>query len=569
MINIYWIFASIFAGLLTFFSPCVLPVLPIVLSSSLGGSKLRPFWIVSGLVLSFTFLGLALNFLGSIFGITPQAVRYLAILLLFIAGILFLFPELSSRLFLPLTQRFGRAQVSGEGPWGALLLGASMGAVWTPCAGPIFAVVLSGALLQRRFVDSFILLFVYALGAGLPMLAVAYAGNRLVRKLRNIAQYENKIRRATGAILVLTSLLFGLGLDTRLIANLPVSWFNSSRLEEGVVRKLKPPHSANKEESISKEALPVLGKMPQLEGIKNWINSEPLTREALQGKVVLVDFWTYSCINCLRTLPYLIQWYQHYQDQGLVILGIHTPEFAFEKDLRNVEKAVSSLGVRYPVALDNDYGTWRNFNNQYWPAHFLIDAQGRIRYQHFGEGEYERTEAAIQSLLREKGAAVKLAEREKIPNPVDFSRINSPETYVGYKRMSGFQSPESLKPDQTQDYSLARIQALNTWSLAGPWKIEEERAINQAPHAKLRFQFEAQRLNLVMAPSSGVIHAIVRIDGKLADATTAGKDVKDGTVVIDAARLYELLDLRELKGSHLFEIEFLEPDAQVFAFTFG
>ncbi len=584
MLSFYWVLACLFAGFLTFLSPCILPVLPIVLSTAVGTSRWRPFWIVLGLILSFTILGLVLSFLGSFFGISPQVIRWIALGFLFLAGLLFLFPSLSDKIFHPLTQKFSKVGDSRESVGSYLLLGASLGAIWTPCAGPIFAAVLSGALLQRSLLDSTILLFAYALGAGVPMLLVGYLGGSLMRRIRGIAKKENQFRRFTGALLILASILFAFGLDTRLIASVPVSWLNLSKVEQGIVEKIdgsemktsastpmllgtQMPTSGGQK---NRSDLPVLGSMPEIDGIARWINSSPLQKKDLKGKVVLIDFWTYSCINCLRTLPYVKSWYNTYKDQGFVVVGIHTPEFAFEKDYQNVVKAVKDLNITYPVGQDNDFTTWRNFNNRYWPAHYLIDAEGNIRYTHFGEGEYDRTEKAIQSLLKEKGKVVQGLASDKVEAKVDFSRVKSLETYLGYGRMENFNSPEPVKKDSEQLYTPAAAQKLNTWSLDGEWKIELERVINFKPQAKLRFKFEAQRLNLVMSSASGQpIRAQVKIDGKKVGSGTAGKDATGGDVLIQAPRLYELLDIGELKGEHLFEIEFLDPMVAVFAFTFG
>ncbi|MFO1518910.1 MAG: cytochrome c biogenesis protein DipZ [bacterium] len=576
MFSFYWVLACFFAGFITFLSPCVLPVLPIVLSTSLGESKSKPFWIVLGLVLGFTALGISLNFLGAFLGFSPSTIRKMALLLLFAAGLLFLFPSASAKIFQPFTRRFGASSPSenptGASPWAALAIGVSLGALWTPCAGPIFAFVLSASLLQRQIVDSFFLFLAYAVGAGLPMLAVAYLGNRWVKKIRSFARYENKIRRFSGALLILFAVFFWFGLDARFIAALPVSWVNLTKVEEKIVNRLDGRPVAPSAAPVSKEvrgeksALPVKGAFPEIGGITGWINSDPLTRESLKGKVVLVDFWTYSCVNCLRTLPYLKQWYRDYRDQGFVVLGVHTPEFAFEKELGNVSRAVKELGILYPVASDSRYVTWQNFDNHYWPAHYLIDAQGNIRYVHFGEGEYDRTEAAIRSLLKEKGATV-APEKAFAGEKLDLARIQSPETYLGSDRAERFNSPETVR-EGGQNYSLAKNQTLNTWSLGGAWKIEGEKAVSMSPQTKLRFQFSARRLNLVLS-SEKPVEALIRIDGKVVTPQEAGRDVKDGKLTIQAPRLYELIDLKNLSGEHLFEIEFLSPGAEAFAFTFG
>lgn len=573
MLNLYWIFASLFAGFLTFLSPCVLPVLPLIFSTSLGKSKWRPLYIVSGLVFGFTLLGILFNFLGSFFGISPQTIRWISIILLFLAGIFFIFPSLSAKVFSPISRKLGNVEVSEENFWGAFLIGISLGALWSPCAGPIFAIVLSGAIVQKKFLDSFFLLFAYAIGAGIPMLMVAYLGNRLVQKIKTFARYENKIRRLTGVLLILAAGIFVLELDARLIASIPISLFNSNKLEDQIVNKIQNNRSdlmARHSPNEISSKLPVLGLLPPLSGGIDWINSKPLTKEELRGKVVLIDFWTYSCVNCLRTLPYVKNWYKKYHDQGFVIIGVHTPEFAFEKEKENVAKAVKDLGIFYPVVLDNDYAIWKNFDNHYWPAHYLVDAEGRIREIHHGEGEYAETETAIQVLLKEKGVLIQKNASEKVEEEVDFSRIRSPETYLGYERASNFKSSQEVVPDQFSSYTFPSELSLNQWGLSGSWKIEKEKITNQNSHAKIRFQFEARKLNLVMgAAEKNPIEATIKIDGKVIETNLSGKDVKNGKVLIQDSRLYELIDLKEVRGVHLFEIEFLNSNIFAFAFTFG
>jgi thiol-disulfide isomerase/thioredoxin len=315
--------------------------------------------------------------------------------------------------------------------------------------------------------------------------------------------------------------------------------------------------------------LPVLGTMPEFTGVTAWLNSPPLSTQDLHGKVVLVDFWTYSCINCIRTLPYVTSWYEKYKDQGFVVIGVHTPEFAFEKDEANVRQAMGRFGVRYPVALDNDYGTWNAYDNHYWPAHYLIDVQGRIRETHFGEGRYEETERAIQDLLAEANRLHGAMPVESRKGDVDFSRIRSPETYVGYARAENFTARERVRADAAADYSAPGTLRLNQWALTGRWQVASESARLEGPGGGVRFRFQAPALNLVMSGQGA--KGTVWLDGKPIAAEARGSDVAaDGSVTIQESRLYNLIRLPPGDdGPHLFTLIFERPGATLYAFTFG
>ena len=321
--------------------------------------------------------------------------------------------------------------------------------------------------------------------------------------------------------------------------------------------------------------LPVEGQLPAFTGATTWINSPPLTPQQLRGKVVVVDFWTYSCINCLRALPYVRAWAEKYKDQGLVVIGVHTPEFAFEKSEANVRDAVRRLGVDYPVAMDNDFAIWRAFKNQYWPAHYFIDAQGRIRHHHFGEGDYEGSERVIQQLLKEAGAAdvaadVVQVQAQGAEAAAAMDQLGSPETYVGYARAENFRSPGGLARDAVKTYVASPLD-LNDWSLVGRWRVTREHAELAAAGGRVSFRFKARDLHLVMGPgATGATPRFrVLIDGQ-APGADAGSDIDaKGVGRIDQQRLYQLIRQSGAIRERTFEIEFLDPGAQVFAFTFG
>jgi thiol-disulfide isomerase/thioredoxin len=323
--------------------------------------------------------------------------------------------------------------------------------------------------------------------------------------------------------------------------------------------------------------LPVDGELPPLSGATAWFNSQPLTPQALRGKVVLVDFWTYSCINCLRTLPYVKSWYEKYKDHGLVVIGVHTPEFAFEKDPGNVKRAIHDLGIAYPVALDDNYAIWRGFNNQYWPAHYFVDVAGHIRGHHFGEGNYQASEQVIRALLTEGGykdlppAGAESAQAAGVQAPADEAHDESPETYIGYARAQNFRSPGGLAQDHLKDYAAPASLDLNQWALAGSWMVDPEKAVLHAAPGRIVFRFHARDLHLVLGPGAGgkPIRFRVLLDGKTPGANHGVDTDEDGAGIINEQRLYQLIRQSTAVGDHVFSIEFLDDGVQAYSFTFG
>jgi thiol-disulfide isomerase/thioredoxin len=325
--------------------------------------------------------------------------------------------------------------------------------------------------------------------------------------------------------------------------------------------------------------LPVEGVLPPLNGAVQWLNSPPLTVQDLRGKVVLIDFWTYSCINCLRSLPYVKAWAQKYKDQGLVVIGVHAPEFAFERNIDNVKKAIHDLGVDYPVAIDNNYAIWRALNNQYWPAHYFVDAKGQIRYHHFGEGDYAESEKVIQQLLAEAGhtGATKMAlgiggkGAQGVQAAADGADMQSPETYIGYQRAENFASPGGEAEDKVHTYAAPSQPAVNDWGLAGTWKVGAEHATLAAPSGRIVYRFHARDLHLVLGPGKDgkPVRFRVSVDGAAPGAAHGTDVAADGSGTVTEQRLYQLVRQPGDVADHTFSIEFLDPDVQAYAFTFG
>jgi cytochrome c biogenesis protein CcdA/thiol-disulfide isomerase/thioredoxin len=583
-------------GVLTILSPCILPVLPFVFAGA-G----RPF-LRNGLPM---LLGMALTFaavasLAAVGGGWAVEVnrygRIAAIVLLAGFGLILLFPALSERLTRPVVALGNRlsqaADTDGQSSVAAsLLLGVATGLLWAPCAGPILGLILTGAALQGASLKTTFLLLAYAAGAATSLALALLAGGRIFAAMKRFLGAGEWIRRGLGAAVLAGVVAIAFGFDTGFLTQ--VSLGNTASLEQGLVEKLR---SSNPQPSVvmdgpammqgsgmmmagkpqaDSEKLPPEGLMPPLSGAVEWLNSPPVTREGLKGKVVLVDFWTYSCINCLRSIPYIKAWAEKYKDQGLVVIGVHTPEFAFEKSIANVKSAVADLKIGYPVAIDSNYAIWRAFSNEYWPAHYFIDAEGRIRHHHFGEGDYEESEKIIQTLLQEAGvktvsAGVVAVKASGAEAASDAASVRSPETYIGYERAENFVSPGGAVRDKPHAYTEGSPR-LNEWGLLGDWTIKAERAALDQKDGSVVFRFHARDLHLVLGPSPDgkAIRFLVKIDGK-APGASHGSDVDPGGEgAVTEQRLYQLVRQSGPVTDHTFEIQFLDPGVEAYAFTFG
>jgi cytochrome c biogenesis protein CcdA/thiol-disulfide isomerase/thioredoxin len=505
--------------------------------------------------------------------------RAVAMVLLAIFGLTLIFPAFADRLMAPLVGVGAKLSqsASGAGPQDAsilpsFLLGVATGFLWAPCAGPVLGLILTGAALNGANVGTTLLLIAYAAGAVTSLALALAVGGRVFAAMKRSLGAGEWIRRGLGVAVLAAVVVIGLGLDTGFLTRISLS---STSLEQSLVDRLKPSTKSADASGAVKDNLGVQGGFPSLDGATEWLNSPPLTAQGLRGKVVVIDFWTYSCINCLRSIPYVRAWAEKYKDHGLVVIGVNTPEFAFERNVDNVRAAVSSLKIGYPVAIDNDYKIWRAFDNEYWPAHYFIDAQGHIRHSHFGEGNYDESERVIQQLLAEAGnkdvpagiADVSASGAEAAPSESD----QSPETYVGYNRADNFVSPGGLVPDESHVYAATEQPKLNQWSLAGDWTDTGEHASLNAPNGRLTYRFHARDLHLVLGPppDGKPVRFRVTIDGA-APGEDHGADVDaDGQGVVDAQRLYQLIRQSGAVKDRTFAIEFLDPGVQAFAFTFG
>jgi cytochrome c biogenesis protein CcdA/thiol-disulfide isomerase/thioredoxin len=572
------ILLAYFGGILTILSPCILPVLPFVFARADRPFLRSTLPLLAGMAATFAIVA-TLAAVGGGWAVRANAIgRWAALILLALFGIALVFPSISDRLTRPLValgSRLTEKEGQQDSAWSSVILGVATGLLWAPCAGPILGIIFTAAALQGASFNTTLLLLAYALGAASSLALALLVGGRVFARMKKSLGASERIRQVLGVLVLVGVAAIALGLDTRVLSK--ISSAQTASIESGLARRLGASQSMDETAARTNAAgelvLPVLGTLPPLEGLGPWFNSPPLTNQQLRGKVVLIDFWTYSCINCLRTLPYLKAWDAKYRNDGLVIIGVHAPEFAFEREPANVAKAVQDLGVRYPVALDNRYVLWNALHNQYWPAHYFVDAQGRVRYSHHGEGDYVMSERVIRQLLAEAGHApasgMSRTNASGAEAAAAFNEIGSPETYIGYARAERFVSPDGLAHDQPKTYASAPL-ALNDWSFEGSWTDRRQSARSQAAGAKISFRFHARDLHLVLGSFTGKpVRFRVTIDGQAPDGD-AGSDVKpDGTGVVTGQRLYQLVRQKGAVRDRRFTITFLDPGAEAFSFTFG
>lgn len=543
------------AGIVTILSPCILPVLPIVLSGSIIEGKRRPLGIVTGFVLSFTFFTLFLSAIVHATGLPPDALRILAILVIGIFGVSLLIPKFQVWIETAFSRLANAAPKNqGNGFTSGFFMGLSLGLVWAPCVGPILASIIALALTGTVNGETFVITLAYAIGTAIPMFAILNGGRNLVQKLPNPAN----IQKFFGVVMILIAIAMYLNLDrkfqTYILSVFPDYGTGLTKIETiPVVADALKQLNIKPQQTNGKPMFDVLQNnaalAPEINGGQMWFNSKPLSLKELRGKVVMVDFWTYTCINCIRTLPYTKAWYEKYKDRGFVIIGVHTPEFEFEKDAGNVEKAIKDFGITYPVVQDNNYAIWNAYSNQYWPADYLINKQGQIADTHFGEGDYDATEKKIQELLDIQAP---------VHNPTYNIRTQTPETYLGTARLGAFSSPENPVDGQSKHYTTPNPLPYNTFSFAGTWTESPDRAMPSSG-ATLSYHYDATNVYLVMRPKTEGTPGSVQVylDGKLQNEIT-----------VDTDRLYDIVKLPS-QGEHILQLKFPDGNLELYAFTFG
>jgi cytochrome c biogenesis protein CcdA/thiol-disulfide isomerase/thioredoxin len=590
---------ALIAGAGTAITPCVLPVLPALLSASAAGGRRRPLGIVLGLAITFTVAIVALAQLVQGVGLAAGAARTLAIVVLVVFGAILLVPELAERVQAPLSRlaRFG-PRTRGDGFWSGLGVGGALGFVCAPCAGPILGAVISVSASSGPTARVVAVALAYALGLSAVMLLYGLGGRAVLERIRRRAR-GHTVERTLGAVLLITAIVMATTLDVRFENALaqdsslpaflvdPARALENSTAVQNRLASLRPPsrfavrqshqaaiaraaqHTGVSIAGVKTPALPQLGPAPGFTDNQRWFNTpggKTLTLAGLKGHVVLVDFWTYTCINCIRTLPFLKGLYATYHRYGLEIVGVETPEFTFEQDASNVQQAVNADGLRYPVVQDNRYGTWNAYQNEYWPAEYLIDATGEVRHTQFGEGEYKQDEAAVRELLYEAGA-------RHLPPPMTAHAIMpsigvaTPETYLDYQR-----APEEILAQRLQRgghfYAGVISPRLNEFGLHGNWNVTAESATPTATGGSIIGRFQAAHVYLVMT-SAGATPRTVRVllDGKPITAAQAGADVHGGRVTVGEQRLYSLVSL-PADEQRTITIE-VPPGVSAYDFTFG
>lgn len=588
---------ALIAGAGTAITPCVLPVLPAMLSASAAGGRRRPLGIGLGLAITFTIAIVALVQLVKGVGLAAGAARTVAIVVLILFGVVLLIPELAERIQAPLSRlaRFGPAN-RGTGFWSGVGAGGALGFVCAPCAGPILAAVTSVSATSGATAQIVLVALSYAVGLSAVMLVYGFAGRAALGWIRRRLRGD-VVERALGVVLLATGVAMVANLDVRFEEALardtslpailvdPTRALESSHAVQSRLAALRPQSrfAARQQRrgatpvadrigvaipGVSTPSLPDLGPAPPFTGTQDWFNTpggRPLTLAGMRGHVVLVDFWTYTCINCIRTLPALRALDAKYRRDGLTVVGVHTPEFPFEHDAGNVAAAIRQNRLRYPVVQDNDYGTWDAYQNQYWPAEYLIDGAGNVRYVHFGEGHDAQTEAAIRALLVQAGAR-RLGGRAH-PRADVPTGLATPETYLGTRRARGWVAPWAPRAGTHRYPPLDRELPLSSFALSGAWRVTPEGA-TAVRDATVHLRFQAKKVYLVLTPPpSEVAQVGVRLDGKPLSAGESGADVFGGSLTATRQRLYELVALPVARRGELTVT--LPPGVSAYAFTFG
>lgn len=571
------LFLSLLGGILTILSPCVLPVLPVIIGGAVTNhQRWRPLVITASLVCSIVLFTLLLKWSTAFLDVPPRVWSSLSGGLVFGLGMVTLFPTLWERVAAALrlsdrSHQLLSRSATRRNVLGAMLVGFSLGPVFSSCS-PTYALILA-TVLPQSFAVGVVNLIAYAIGLASVLLLIAVFGQRLITRLKWATNPRGWFKRLLGILFIVVGILIITRADKKIEIALIERGFGITKLESRLVNnvfdKTDEKQSEEKKVDTNKLKMNVVfpRAAPEIQGISSWINSDPLTLEQLRGKVVVVDFWTYSCINCIRTLPFLNAWYEKYADDGLVILGVHSPEFAFEKVHSNVEAAVVEYGIHYPVALDNDFATWRAYSNRYWPAKYFIDRQGRVRHTHFGEGEYEESEEVIRALLAESGEQLEDEVSVQDATTPPISRGQTPETYFGYARAERFANVKQRVQDNDAKFTLASSLDLHEWTLGGIWRIEDEKIIAKSSDAKLRLRFVGKSV-YVVAGSEKPAAMSVLLNGQAIALEDGGNDVVNGIIAINGSRLYHLIELFEVRSGDTLELV-VDPDVQLHAFTFG
>lgn len=557
------------AGMLTVLAPCVLPLLPIIIGGSISGNKQdkrRPFIIAASLALSLIFFTLLLKASTLLINIPPTVINYISGTIIILLGLLTLFPSAYEKVISKLGIQSRSQRLLGKGTQnkrsiaGPIVIGAALGPVFSSCS-PVYAYILA-TILPGSFAEAMAYIIAYVLGLSIVLLAIGILGQRFIHKIKWATNPKGWFQRVVAILFILVGLLIftnsARGVQTWVSENTPFNF-------DGLSAKLIP----SSEVETNKEILNVQQPYdaPKFDGLEGWINSEPLSNEDLKGKVTLVDFWTYSCINCIRTQPYLRGWYDTYKDSNFQIIGMHAPEFAFEKVKSNVEQAAKQAKLNYPIALDNNFTTWNNYGVRFWPSAFLIDAEGKVRRVHYGEGEYKQTEQAIRALLKENNKQVPNSMFITDGADVPVTDKQTPETYMGSKRAANYVGQTRLFAGQTEEFVPEPNLNKDNWTLGGSWEVTSEK-ITAKSNGTLKFNVSAKEVYLV-ASSTTEQNIGVRLNGKpISQTNFSGQNILNSNVKVMNAQLYKLVKFPEFKQGSILELS-VPAGVSINVFTFG
>ncbi len=557
------------AGFLTVLAPCVLPLLPIIIGGSVTGDlkdKKRPLIIAGSLAVSLILFTLLLKATTLLIDIPPSYITYASGIIIITLGLLMLLPGVYTRIIGGLGIEHRAQTLLGKGFQnksslvGPIVTGAALGPVFSSCS-PVYGYLLA-TVLPVNFSQGMAYIIAYVFGLSLVLLLIGYFGQRFVRRIKFASNPRGWFQRVLAIVFIMVGILVFTGYDKRVQTYVSEHTpFNFDRLSAQLI----PAGGAKIDKTKLFNVEPY--DAPELTGLENWINSRPQTVESLKGKVVLVDFWTYSCINCIRATPYLKGYHQTYKDNGLVVIGVHAPEFAFERIPANVEKAVRDAGIQYPVALDNDFATWNAYQNQYWPSNYLIDAEGKVRRVHYGEGQYRETEQAIRLLLEENGKRLPAKTFTSGTEAVPTSQKETPETYLGLSRASNYVGTPALGAASGSKFSLPATLEPNKWALGGSWEVRNEKIIARGM-STLRFRISAKDVYLVAGARTPQTIG-VKLDGRdIGQTGSAGRDVQGSGVSVSESKLYRLVAHPKFTAGSLLELQV--PDGvELNVFTFG
>lgn len=562
----FLLIGSFLAGVITVFAPCVLPLLPVIIGGSISGKvtdKKRPLIIAASLAVSLILFTVLLKATTLFIDIPPETFTIVSGVILIVLGIALFFPNIYDAIIIKLNLQAKSQQLLGKAGGkgstvGAIITGAALGPVFSSCS-PVYAYILA-TVLPANFGLAMLYIIAYVLGLSTMLLLIGYLGQRFLKRIKFLSNPKGWFMRAIAILFIVVGLLIMTGYDKKF------QTFVSEKTPfdfDGLSAQLIPNASKNTEGILNEQSY----KAPEFVGLENWINSSPKKLSDYKGKVVLIDFWTYSCINCIRTQPYLKDWYATYKDSGFEIIGVHAPEFAFERNPDNVRKAVKAAGLEYPIALDNDFATWNAYGNQFWPGTYLIDKDGNVRRYHGGEGEYKQTELAIRELLKEKGGKVPSQTTKALNGQVPVSDKQTPETYLGTKRASNYRGTPGLSQG-SKTFTPAMLDRTNDWTLGGEWSVDAEGVTAQG-NSTISIKFAAKELYLVTANDVTNKQLSVMLNGQpISSNNAAGEDVKDSRVSLSSAQLYKLVKYDTFKEGDTLTIE-VPAGVKLNVFTFG